>query len=344
MRKGCKYGTHRVLEPKGVLPQGAQKIDNSMDIFSNEILINVSALNIDSASFFQLEEEAKGDLEKIKSRILQIVNERGKMQNPVTGSGGMLIGTIAAIGEELKVRDLRVGDKIASLVSLSLTPLKIEEIINIKPEIDRVEVKAQAILFESGIYAKLPEDLPENLALAALDVAGAPAQTAKLVKPGQSVLILGAAGKSGMLCSYEAMKRVGPTGNVIGLVRDKSDAEKLTAMNLCNKVIVGDAQNPIEVLNETLQANKGVEVDVAINCVNVKNTEMSSILPVRDKGIVYFFSMATSFTKAALGAEGVGKDVTMIIGNGFTKDHAEITLFELRESPTLRKVFEERYL
>ena len=71
---------------------------------------------------------------------------------------------------------------------------------------------------------------------------------------------------------------------------------------------------------------------------------MSAILPVRDGGLVYFFSMATSFTKAALGAEGVGKDVTMIVGNGYTRDHAEITLNVLRESPKLRKLFEEKYV
>ncbi|MBA7669919.1 L-erythro-3,5-diaminohexanoate dehydrogenase [subsurface metagenome] len=71
---------------------------------------------------------------------------------------------------------------------------------------------------------------------------------------------------------------------------------------------------------------------------------MSSILPVKDGGIVYFFSMATSFTKAALGAEGVGKDVTMIIGNGYTKGHAQIALDELRESEKLRKIFEEKYV
>ena len=44
---------------------------------------------------------------------------------------------------------------------------------------------------------------------------------------------------------------------------------------------------------------------------------MASILACRDRGLVYFFSMAVSFTKAALGAEGVGKDVDMFIGNGY---------------------------
>ncbi|MGM9973258.1 MAG: L-erythro-3,5-diaminohexanoate dehydrogenase [Clostridiaceae bacterium] len=344
MNKGCKYGTHRVLEPQGVLTQAAYKIDNDMNIYSNEILIDVQSLNIDSASFTQIKGEAEGNIEKIKEKILSIVNERGKMQNPVTGSGGMLIGTIAAIGEDLKDRDLKVGDKIASLVSLSLTPLKIEEILDVKIDIDRVDVKAQAVLFESGIYAKLPNDMSEALALAALDVAGAPAQTAKLVKPGDSVLILGAAGKSGMLCLYEAMKRVGPTGNVIAMVRKQSQADQLIGWGLCHKVIVSDATTPIDVLNKTLEANNGKEVDISISCVNIQNCEMSSILPVKDGGIVYFFSMATSFTKAALGAEGIGKDVNMIIGNGYTKDHAEITLWELRESETLRQIFDQLYL
>ncbi len=344
MKKGCKYGSHRVLEPQGVLTQAAQKIDNNMEIYDNEILIDVISLNVDSASFTQIEEEAHKDVEKMKAKILEIVEERGKMQNPVTGSGGMLIGTVAQIGDALKGRDLKVGDKIASLVSLSLTPLKIEEIIDVKMDIDRLDVKAKAILFESGIYAKLPTDMSEPLALAALDVAGAPAQAAKIVRPGQSVLVLGAAGKSGMLCCYESMKRVGPTGNVIAMVRKQAQADKLKAWGLCHEAIVSDAQKPVDVLDKTLAANKGNEVDLSISCVNIQNTEMACILPVKDNGTVYFFSMATNFVKAALGAEGVGKDVNMIIGNGYTKDHAEITLSELRESETLRKIFDELYI
>ena len=343
-KKACKYGTHRVIEPVGVLPQTAQKIDNTMEIYPNEILIDVISLNIDSASFNQLKEEANGDEAKIGNKIKEIVAQRGKMQNPVTGSGGMLIGKIAAIGAELNRPDLKVGDKIATLVSLSLTPLKIKEIKAIKKDIDRVDVEAQAILFESGIYAKLPDDMTEALALAALDVAGAPAQTAKLVKPGDSVLVLGAGGKSGMMCCYEAMKRVGPTGNVVAMCRKDADRDKLLENKLCHKVIQTDVSRPLEVLEKALDANGGKEFDISINVVNVPSSEMASILPVRDGGIVYFFSMAVSFTKAALGAEGIGKDVNMIIGNGYTKDHAEITLHQLRENPALCKIFEEKYV
>lgn len=345
MKKGCKYGTHRVIEPKGVLPQPAEKVSNDMEIYDNEILVDVQSLNIDSASFTQLKKEANGDIEKLKSRILSIVEEKGKMKNPVTGSGGVLIGKVEKIGDALKGKvNVNEGDRIVTLVSLSLTPLRIDEIIDVKPSIDKVNIKGKAIIFESGLYAKLPDDMPEAVALAALDVAGAPAQTAKLVKPGDSVLILGAAGKSGMLCCYEGKKRVGPLGKVIALVRNEEQAKKLEEMGLAHKVIVANALNPLEVLNKTLEANDGKEVDISINVLNVPDAEMSCILPVRDDGVVYFFSMATSFTQAALGAEGVGKDITMIIGNGYTKGHAEVTLAELRESKVLRDIFENSYV
>ena len=342
--KGNKYGTHRVIEPKGVLTQAAWKIDNDMTKhYSNEIICDVISLNIDSASFTQIEEACGGDEQKIGEMIMGIVAERGKQQNPVTGSGGMFIGKVAYIGEDLKDRDLKVGDKIASLVSLSLTPRKIEKILAIHKDIDRVDIIGQAVLFESGIYAKLPDDMSEPLALAALDVAGAPAQARKLPKEGDSVLILGANGKSGVLCGYEAMKKVGPKGNVVGVVRNPAQVPALMELGVYNKVIVASATEPIAVLDAALAANDGKEYDISICCVNIESCEMSAILPVRDDGIVYFFSMATSFTKAALGAEGIGKDVTMIIGNGYTKDHAEITLNVLRENEKLRKLFDEKY-
>jgi L-erythro-3,5-diaminohexanoate dehydrogenase len=321
----------------------ALKVDNTMEIYDNEILIDVQTLNVDSASFTQIKDQAEGNEEKIKEIMKGIVAERGKHQNPVTGSGGMLIGTVKEIGPALKDRDLKVGDKIATLVSLSLTPLRIDEIIGMRKDIDQVDIKGQAILFESGIYAKIPTDLPENLALSVLDVAGAPAQTAKLVKPGDTVLVVGGAGKSGMLCLYEAKKRAGITGKVICMAHRESSLEKVKKLNLADEYIVGEATDAVGVYEKVSELTNGELCDLVINCVSRPNCEMSSILSCKDDGTVYYFSMATSFTKAALGAEGVGKDVNMIIGNGYTKDHAEISLQIMRESEGLRKLYQEIY-
>ena len=341
---GCPYGTHRVIEPKGVLPQPAQKIDNTMEIYDNEILIDVQTLNVDSASFTQIKEQAGGDVEKIKEIMLGIVAERGKHHNPVTGSGGMLIGTVAEVGSALEGKiDLKVGDKIATLVSLSLTPLVIEEINDVRKNIDQVDIKGKAILFESGIYAVLPEDLPETLALSVLDVAGAPAQTAKLVKPGDTVAVIGGNGKSGMLCLYEAKKRAGVTGKVICVSRRAEAIEDIKPLGLADEYVLADSTDAVQLMEGIKAVTNGEMADVVINCVNIPNTEMGSILAAKDTGLIYFFSMATSFTKAALGAEGIGRDNTMIIGNGYTKGHAAISLQIMRESEVLRKRFQELY-
>ena len=340
----CQYGTHRVLEPQGVLPQPAWKIDNTMKIFDNELLIDVDTLNIDAASFTQIKKQAQGDLKVMAATMLDIVAQRGKHHNPVTGSGGMLMGTVAEIGSQWQGKTpVKIGDRIATLVSLSLTPLKISKINAIHMEREQVEVDAQAILFSSGIYAVLPQDMPPSLALAVLDVAGAPAQTAHLVRPGQTVLVVGGGGKSGMLCLYEAKKRAGVSGTVIGMGSGQSSCERMRQMGFADVVIKADATDPLQVMKEVSEATGGQLADVVINCVNIPGTEMASIMAAKEGGTVYFFSMATSFTGAALGAEGIGKDVTMLIGNGYCKNHAIVALQTVRESPVLWKVFNELY-
>ncbi|MBT9135468.1 MAG: L-erythro-3,5-diaminohexanoate dehydrogenase [Firmicutes bacterium] len=343
-RQGCPYGTHRVISPTGVLPQPAWKIDNTMAIYDNEILVDVERLNIDSASFTEIKKRANYDEATIRRLILDLVAERGKHHNPNTGSGGMFIGRVREIGHKLQGKiDLVPGDRIASLVSLSLTPLYIAEIVAVRQEVDQVAIRGQAILFASGIYAKLPADMPDALALAVLDVAGAPAQTAKLVRPGDKVLVIGGGGKSGLLCLHEAKKRAGITGQVLSLNPSAAACERVRLLGLADNIIQADATAALEVLAAVEKATAGHMCDLVINCVNVPGTEMSAILATRDGGTIYFFSMATSFTAAALGAEGVGKDVQMIVGNGYTKDHAAISLQVLRENRELQKLFTELY-
>ncbi|HWJ02360.1 MAG TPA: L-erythro-3,5-diaminohexanoate dehydrogenase, partial [Verrucomicrobiae bacterium] len=236
-----------------------------------------------------------------------------------------------------------VGDRIATLVSLSLTPLKITRIKGIHVAKEQVEVEAQAILFSSGIYAVLPEDMPPALALAILDVAGAPAQTAHLVRPGQTVLVIGGGGKSGMLCLYEAKKRTGITGKVIGLGSGRASCDRMRQLGFVDEIIQVDATDSLKTLQAVAEATKGELVDVTINCVNIPGTEMGSIMATKEGGTVYFFSMATSFTAAALGAEGIGKDVTMLVGNGYCRNHAVVALQTVRENPALGQMFRGLY-
>ena len=344
LQHGSPYGTHRAIEPVGVLPQPAWQINNTMAMCDNEILIDVQALNVDAASFTQIKQAAQGDVGRIASTIMDIVAQRGKLHNPVTGSGGMLIGRVAAIGSALAGKtDLAVGDKVATMVSLSLTPLRIDRIHRVHVDKDRVEVSGQAILFESGLYAKLPDDIPETVALAILDVAGAPAQTARLVQPGDTVVVVGGGGKSGTLCVYEARKRTGPTGCVIGISPFEKDCQRMRELGWVDHALQVDAADAVAMMEAVADATQGRLADVVINCVNLPHTEMRSILATRDRGRIYFFSMATSFTAASLGAGGVGKDVDLLMGNRYAKGNAEYALSLLRESPALRHLFETLY-
>ncbi len=356
---GDAYGTHRSLVPPRALPQPAWRIDNDFSrLFAGEVLLAVETLNVDAASFTQMAESAQervgasdanadGLDEEIAHMATRIVTERGKLHNPVTGSGGMLLGRVIQVvegcGGEPSSSSVSPGDRVATLVSLSLTPLRIDSVRAVRRASAQIDVTGEAVVFASGAVAEIPADLPDRVALAALDVAGAAPQVARLVKPGSVVVILGAGGKSGVLCAAEARRTGGREACVVGIESHAPAAEELKALDLCDAVLGVDARDPPAVLRALRRATGGREADIALSCVNVGDAELSAILATRDRGIVYFFAMSTSFTRAALGAEGVGKDVDLFIGNGFCHGHAEHTLGLLRSSPRLLALFQRRY-
>jgi L-erythro-3,5-diaminohexanoate dehydrogenase len=337
---GHLYGLHRVIEPAGSLPQAAKRLDATGPGFDNEIVIEVDTLNIDSASFHQILGEVGRDEQAVAARIASIVAERGKMQNPVTGSGGMLLGTVKAVGANYEGdQGLEVGNRVATLVSLTLTPLFLESIERVHLDADQVDVKGTAYLWPSSPIVALPSDMDARLALSVLDVCGAPAQTRRLVAGARRVLVLGA-GKSGMLCAATARDTLGTDAEVYGIDLNDGNLTALKQAGLIDDFRTANARNPTEVLEQVLAMTGGELVDVVINTCNVSGTEMAAILPCRDRGVVYFFNMATDFARAALGCEGVGKDVDLLIGNGYAHGHAALTLEMVRKYAVVRERIE----
>lgn len=342
---GDPYGTHRSISPKGGLPQPAERVDNDFSrLFEGEMLLSVETLNVDAASFVQMEKASDGSDEGVSRLVLETIENRGKQHNPVTGSGGMLLGRVLQLASGRPAGEsIAPGDRVATLVSLSLTPLQVSRIKAVRKASAQLDVDGEAVLFASGAYAKMPSDMPERLALAVLDVAGAAPQVARLVKPGHLVVVLGAGGKSGILCCAEARRTGGSSAKIIGVESFPAAAKDLEALGLCDAVIAADARDPVAVRRAVLAASGGREADVTFSCVNVPDAEMGAILSTRDRGTVYFFAMSTSFTKAALGAEGVGKDVDLFVGNGYAHGHAEHSLAMMRTMPKVRALFERRY-
>jgi L-erythro-3,5-diaminohexanoate dehydrogenase len=341
---GSPLGLHRVIEPAGALPQAAWRLDASPELWPDETRVRVDRLNLDAASFRQLTDSSGGDAGKLRAAVLSIVAERGKMQNPVTGSGGMLTGVVEEAGP-LSPLGLAPGDQVATLVSLSLTPLVITDgLARWDGRSEQVPSDGHAILFGRSIATVLPGDLPRPLALAVLDVCGAPALTSRVVREAGAggtppvVAILGAAGKSGSL-SAAAASRAG-AGRVIGVVRSPAEADTLRAAGLADEVVIADARDPAP-LAESVRAAGG-PAHVTVVCVDVPGCEGGAVLSTAQGGTVIFFSMATSFSAAALGAEGMAADVTMLIGNGYVPGHADLALDLVRADPGVRQVFDSR--
>ncbi|MEV4007757.1 zinc-binding dehydrogenase [Actinomadura sp. NPDC049753] len=335
---GTAVGLHRVLEPAGVLPQAALRLDPDPRIRPDEVRIGVERLNLDAASYRQLHTAHGGDPDAIRAEVLRIIGERGKMHNPVTGSGGMLVGVVEEAGPDSPL-GLKPGDRVATLVSLTLTPLAVTDgLAEWDGRSEQVPARGHAILFARSIAAVLPDDLPVPLALAVMDVCGAPALTRRVVaarEGGPVVLVLGAAGKSGSL-SLAAARRAGAS-RVIGLVPTAEEEERLAASGLADAVVRADARDPVAVA-----AAVGEPADVTVVCVDVPGCEHGAILATAPGGTVVFFSMATSFPAAALGAEGLAADVTMLIGNGYVPGHAETALELVRSEPAVRALFTSR--
>jgi L-erythro-3,5-diaminohexanoate dehydrogenase len=330
-----RFGTHRSVEPSGVLPQQARVLDATSELTAEELAIDVEYLNIDSASWHQLRTSCDGEPELMAQRIREIVAERGKMQNPVTGSGGMLVGTVAELGAHRS--EPPVGTRIATLVSLTLTPLILDEIVHLDPASEKVKVKGRAILFGSGIYAVVPEDLSDETTLGVLDVCGAPAWVHRLAAPGSNVAIIGAGGKSGMLAAAAAVRKVGPEGRVLGLCWPEETCA--AAKDAGAEAHAVDGTDPIAVMDTVAEALGGSLADLVVVCANVPGCEGGALLACADEGRVLFFSMATSFSAAALTAEGLGKSCEMIVGNGFVPGHADFALSLVRSEPALKARF-----
>ena len=335
-------GLHRVVEPQGVLPQAAWRLDADPQLWPDELRVRVERLNLDAASFRQLSEAHPDDPDGVRREVAEIVATRGKMHNPVTGSGGMLVGVVDEVGPDSSL-GFEVGDRVATLVSLTLTPLAItDDLARWDGRSEQVPMDGHAILFGRSVAARLPDDLPVELALAVLDVCGAPALTARVVsrygaagRAAPRVLVMGAAGKSGSL-SLAAARRSG-AGRLVGLVPTEAEAERLRSAGLADEVVIADARDPV-----ATAAAVGEPADVVVVCVDVAGAEGAAIMATRSGGTAIFFSMATSFSAAALGAEGLGADITMLIGNGFVPGHAGMALELLRTDPAVLDLFATR--
>ena len=330
----------RVIAPAGVLPQAATQIDAVTEPFGTEIAISVDSLNLDSASFRDLREHTGGHVDRLRTEVRSIIHEHGKMQNPRTGSGGMLVGTITAAGPDADP-GFHIGDRVATLISLTATPLRLDdELERWDGQSEVVPTSGRAIVFSSAALGRLPDDLSMQTSLSVLDVCGAPAHVDRLagrplISGGLRRMLVIGGGKSAVL-SAAAARRHGI--EVVCAVPTDAEADRLRAQDLFDIVVVADATRPGAVRDAVLAT--GQLTDLTLVCVNAPGCEHAPLVATRPGGAIVYFSMATSFTAVALGAEALALDFDLFFGTGYVPGHADLAIALVRDDERVRRFFD----
>jgi len=272
------------------------------------------------------------------------------MHNPITNSGGVMVGTVKQIGKEAAKRgfSLKVGDKIIPVASLSCIPLMLQEISFFHG--DLVGVKGFGILSSTLSYAKPPEDMNLTMALASLDVSRAVPlvenTTTKLLKMNPAkqitVFVIGC-GKAGITTISCLKTRFGRFVRVLAVdVNPKMLHEAQQFIHPEDGDIVEklNARYIPDVIRFINKHTQGIGAELSISCVNVNDVEQSAILATKKHGVALFFSMATQFDKAALGTDAVSKDIDVMIGAGVCEDQVDRMFNLMREDKKLWKFLE----
>jgi L-erythro-3,5-diaminohexanoate dehydrogenase len=327
-----QLGADRVVEPPGALPQPAERLDASGPVRPFEFEVEVERLCLDSTSFRNIRERSDGDTGRMAQRILEVVAQRGKMHNPETDSGGVALGTVTEIGERYGDPP-QAGQRIVTLASLTLTPLRLEEVTGIELDNPQVEVRGTAYVSDRSAWGPVPEDLPLDVTLAVYDVYGAGSITKDLVTLGDTVCVLGAghAGKVALAAARDA-----GAGKVIAVDVDPAAVQRVDELGLCDVAVAADLRDPLGALAALTGA--GVPpADLTVVVVNATRCEPTAILLTKDTGTVLFFSMATNFSTAALTADGMSSGARLLIGNGYTPDVGAYALDLVRRTPALQE-------
>ena len=330
---GQQLGAGRVLDPPGALPQPAERLDPSGPVRPYELEVAVERLCLDSTSFRNIRERAGGDAKRMAERITEIVDSRGKMHNPQTESGGVLLGTVVAFGERFGSPP-PLGERIVTLASLTLTPLRLEAVTRLDPGSPQVEVAGTAYVFDRAAWGAVPADLPLETVLDVYDVCAAGSQARALTPADGTVYVLGA-GNAGKLV-LAAARDVMEGGSVVAVDVDADEIERVTALGLCDIGVTADLRDPLAAL-DAVRAAGAPPADLTFVVVNATGCEPAAILLTDDAGTVLFFSMATSFSSAALAADGIGSRARMFVGSGYSPDRGAYALDLVRRSQPLRR-------
>ena len=319
------YGLKRVLEPKYVLPTSAWRLDNSRNVYPDEIRMSIKKIHLEGTSFKQICTEVNYNEEKIKQTIIDIVIRRGKLHNPVTDTGGLVCGQIEAIGEQAEnSHGLKVGDEIICNASLASVPMYIEKITSIDYMFNQIEVEGYAILHSRIPIVKVTEDLPLNLVLFVLDESGTLFRLNQLAEGKERCLIVGNNMITNLIFGYALRRKLGLNGEITCLL-DKKTSIRVTGGGIDRLISrVFDNIQYLDILKPTEcvdRLNAESIFDISVNCAEIPGAETVNILATRPGGTVMFANLINNLNIALYITESLSKNLEVHGAEGYIEGY-----------------------
>ena len=329
------YGLKRVAEPQYVLPTSAWKLDNSRNIYPNELRISVRRIHLEGTSFKQICTESNYNEEKIKQKIIDIIIRRGKLHNPVTDTGGLAFGTVEEIGEEFyNPQTLKVGDTIICNASLASVPIQIENILAIDHVFNQIDASGYAILHDHVPIIKIEEDMPVNLLLYTLDESGTLYRLSQLAEGQSKFLIVGNNMITNLIFGYVIRRQVGAKGEIVCLLDKKTGMQVMgdgidqLLAHVFNEVHFLNILKPIHAV-ERLKLNQ--QFDLSVNCAEIPGAETINILATKAGGTVLFANLINNLKISLYITESISKPLNVENAEGYLEDYETFDIALVRE-------------
>ena len=330
-----KYGISRVLEPKHVLTTSAWKIDNSRELFPNEIRVSLKRLHMDPTSFKQICLEANNDDVQIKEKIIDITIRRGKLHNPVTDTGGLLYGVVEEIGSEYpNPKGFKVGDEVICNASLATIPVYISRITKIDKVYTQIEAEGYAIAFDALPLVRKPEGVPIELLLFIFNESGTLYRISKTITNQRKFLVVGNNIIMNMLFGHVIRKIAGENAEVVCLFDKKTDivikgktVDNLLA-KLFNEIHYVDILKPLECLD---RLNAYSLFDLSINCADIPGAETINVLATKSGGTVFFAHLINNYNIALYITESIARQLDIKCADGYLEEYDEFDIEIVKE-------------
>lgn len=329
------YGIKRVLEPQHVLPTSAWRLDNSRNIYPDELRVSIKRIHLEGTGFKQICTEVNDNEKKIKQQIIDIVIRRGKLHNPVTDTGGLVMGVIEEIGSEYhNPQGLKVGDKIICNVSVASVPMYIEDIISLNKAFNQVEATGYAIVHDLIPLVKIPEELPLDLMMFTFDQSGTLYRLHQLIGDSKKFLVVGNSMLTNLLYGYVIRREAGPDAEIVCLF-DKRTSMRMVGKGIdeliekvFNEVHFINILRPMECMR---QLNAESLFDFSINCAEIPGAETINILATKPEGTVLFANLINNLNIALYITESMSKPLCVRCAEGYLKEYDIFDMEIVRE-------------